>query len=346
MNERRRGPRGPRARVRAHHHQRVPRGAGRRRVPAAGRPRRRAAPWCRRRGEVRTYGVVTEAEAVYEGASFESDTHRVAELGILPAAKVRSAQVAVTRVDPEVWVSPDPGEVVERATGEARRKALYVDEMGRPLRGRASGATASPSTSTSTSSTAARAATCRSAASAVWPRRPRSRCSSCGCSRRASTRRWSARARRRCACWSSTSRARTCCGSTRPNRLFDEDARTAWATLGVEPSPFPSVRFWAPPAPALGRRPAPRHRRPPRGRGRLRVDAARVHRRGPAAVLLHRRERLEEPAPVHPRARAGPAAAVRRGRGGPARRRRAARPALHAARAAARPCIPTPASAS
>ena len=44
-------------------------------------------------GEVRTYGVVTEAEAVFEGASFESDTHRIAELGIMPAAKVRSAQV-------------------------------------------------------------------------------------------------------------------------------------------------------------------------------------------------------------------------------------------------------------
>ena len=84
-------------------------------------------------GEVRTYGVVTEAEAVYEGAAFESDTHRVAELGIMPAAKVRSARVAVTRVDPEIWVAPDPGEIVERATGAEREKALYVDEMGRPL---------------------------------------------------------------------------------------------------------------------------------------------------------------------------------------------------------------------
>ena len=51
----------------------------------------------------------------------------------MPAAKVRTAQVQVTRVDPEVWVSPDPGETVERATGEERAKALYVDEMGRPL---------------------------------------------------------------------------------------------------------------------------------------------------------------------------------------------------------------------
>ena len=68
-------------------------------------------------GEVRTYGVVTEAEAIYEGARYESDTHRIAELGIMPAQKVRSATVAVTRVDPEVWVSADPGEPVERATG-------------------------------------------------------------------------------------------------------------------------------------------------------------------------------------------------------------------------------------
>ena len=29
-----------------------------------------------KRGEIRTYGVVTEVEAIYEGATFESDTHR------------------------------------------------------------------------------------------------------------------------------------------------------------------------------------------------------------------------------------------------------------------------------
>ena len=74
-------------------------------------------------GEVRTYGVVTEAEAIYEGARYESDTHRIAELGIMPAQKVRSATVAVTRVDPEVWVSADPGEPVERATGDERSRA-------------------------------------------------------------------------------------------------------------------------------------------------------------------------------------------------------------------------------
>ncbi len=84
-------------------------------------------------GEVKTYGIVTEVEAIFEGATFESDTHRIAAEGILPAAKVRSAQVAITRIDPELWVSPDPGEVVERATGAERDKALYRDEMGRAL---------------------------------------------------------------------------------------------------------------------------------------------------------------------------------------------------------------------
>jgi DNA helicase HerA-like ATPase len=84
-------------------------------------------------GEVRTYGVVTESEAVYEGARFESDTHRIAELGIMPAEKVRTARIAVTRVDPEVWVSADPGEEVDRAAGLERAKALYADEMERPL---------------------------------------------------------------------------------------------------------------------------------------------------------------------------------------------------------------------
>ena len=84
-------------------------------------------------GEIKTYGVVTEVEAMFEGATFESDTRLIAEKGVLPAAKVRSAQVAITRVDPEVWVAPDPGGAVERATGEERNRALYVDQMVRPL---------------------------------------------------------------------------------------------------------------------------------------------------------------------------------------------------------------------
>lgn len=84
-------------------------------------------------GIVSTYGVVTEVEAMYEGASFESDTFRIAEDGSMPGAAVRSARVSVTRVDPELWVAPNPGGAVARATGEARSKALYSDEMDRAL---------------------------------------------------------------------------------------------------------------------------------------------------------------------------------------------------------------------
>jgi len=121
---------------------------------------------------VSTYGVVTEVEAVYEGASFESDTFRIAEEGSMPGAAVRSAQVSVTRVDPELWVAPDPGGLVHRATGEARDKALYTDEMRcTPMRwadrcrwGWA--AMVFRSMSTSTSSMVAKAATCRFLASA------------------------------------------------------------------------------------------------------------------------------------------------------------------------------------
>ncbi|HXY71837.1 MAG TPA: ATP-binding protein, partial [Actinomycetota bacterium] len=38
----------------------------------------------------------------------------------------------------------------------------------------------------------------------------------------------------------------------RPNRLFDDAAAEAWQRLGVEPGPFPSVRFWAPPRAGAG----------------------------------------------------------------------------------------------
>ena len=89
-------------------------------------------------GTLSTYGVVVESEATYEGAAYESDVHRIAGDyamggGLQPAAKVRSAQIAVTRVDPEVWVAADPGQEVYRARGIERDRALYADEMRRPL---------------------------------------------------------------------------------------------------------------------------------------------------------------------------------------------------------------------
>jgi hypothetical protein len=197
-------------------------------------------------GEVRTYGVVTEAEAVYEGARYESDTHRIAELGIMPAAKVRTARVAVTRVDPEVWVSADPGGEVDRAAGEERRRALYADEMERPLPvglgrdgapvhvdldffdGRKGGhmsvsGISGVATKTSFALFFLRMLTGSPAVVGEGA---------------ANLRVLVFNVKGEDLLWLDT-----------PNRHFEghEGARQAWAALGVEPTPFPSVRFWAPP---------------------------------------------------------------------------------------------------
>ena len=197
-------------------------------------------------GEVRTYGVITEAEAVYEGAQYESDTHRIAELGIMPAAKVRTARVAVTRVDPEVWVSADPGEEVARATGEERRKALYADEMERPLPiglgrdgapvhvdldffdGRKGGHMSISGISGVATKTSF----------ALFFLRMLTSTPEVVGSGAANLRVLVFNVKGEDLLW-----------LDRPNASFEahEGAREGWTALGVDPAPFPSVRFWAPP---------------------------------------------------------------------------------------------------
>ncbi len=84
------------------------------------------------RGDVTTSGVVTQVQARHEGASFESDVHLIAE-GALPGEVVESAEVTVTRVEPEIFVPPTPGAMVRRASGVERDVALYFDAMERRL---------------------------------------------------------------------------------------------------------------------------------------------------------------------------------------------------------------------
>ena len=197
-------------------------------------------------GEVRTYGVVTEAEAIYEGAQYESDTHRIAELGIMPAQKVRTAHVAVTRVDPEVWVSADPGETVDRATGEERRRALYADQMERPLAvglgrdglpvhidldffdGRKGGHM----------SIAGISGVATKTSFALFFLRVLTASPSIVGEAAANLRVLVFNVKGEDLLW-----------LDKPNRLFAqaEGAAEGWAAIGVEPAPFPSVRFWAPP---------------------------------------------------------------------------------------------------
>ncbi|MGD9987932.1 ATP-binding protein [Pseudonocardia sp.] len=79
-------------------------------------------------GTVVTSGVVTEVRARHEGASFGSDVFLIAD-GVLPAQVQEIAEVMTTRVDPEFYVPPRPGELVRRATGDERARALYFDRM-------------------------------------------------------------------------------------------------------------------------------------------------------------------------------------------------------------------------
>jgi len=78
---------------------------------------------------VRIAGVVTNVEAVHEGARFASDVFLIAD-GALPAEVCEVAEVTVTRVEPELYVPPLPGSTVSRAVGKQRESALYFDEMG------------------------------------------------------------------------------------------------------------------------------------------------------------------------------------------------------------------------
>lgn len=243
-------------------------------------------------GTIATYGIVTEVEAVYEGASYESDTFRIATDGVLPAQKVRSAQVQITRVDPEVWVSPDPGQPVDRAAGEARAKALYADDMERPLPvgtgkdglpmyvdldffdGRKGGHMSISGVS---------GVATKTSFALFFLRMLTGRADIVG-EGAANLRVLVFNVKGEDLLW-----------LDKANNRFGDDDREVWGQLGVEPGPFPSVGFWAPPRRYRRCDPA-RHGRAPRRRRCLFVDPASVHRRRSAAVPVHRR--LRQPQPV------------------------------------------------
>jgi DNA helicase HerA-like ATPase len=77
-------------------------------------------------------GVVTQVRARHEGASFDSDVFAIAD-GTLPAQIQEAAEVTTTRVDPEIFVPPEPGAVVRRAAGSERDGALYFDRMDKRI---------------------------------------------------------------------------------------------------------------------------------------------------------------------------------------------------------------------
>jgi hypothetical protein len=82
--------------------------------------------------EVRLFGVVDLVRARHEGARFDSDVFLV-EKGVLPATVAHAAHVKVTRVEPEIFVPPRPGQEVRRAEGLRREQALFFDGMERKV---------------------------------------------------------------------------------------------------------------------------------------------------------------------------------------------------------------------
>jgi DNA helicase HerA-like ATPase len=79
---------------------------------------------------VTLYGIVDIMRARHEGARFETDVF-LSEEGIFPLGHSIVAHVAVTRVEPELFVPPLPGQAVFRAAGVDRDQALFFDSMER-----------------------------------------------------------------------------------------------------------------------------------------------------------------------------------------------------------------------
>ena len=77
---------------------------------------------------VHFYGLVDNVRKRHEGVTFESDVEDVVA-GVLPASVSYAARVLVTRVDPEDFIPPQPGDVVKHARGEALKMALSADKM-------------------------------------------------------------------------------------------------------------------------------------------------------------------------------------------------------------------------
>ncbi|MDZ4800671.1 MAG: ATP-binding protein [Bryobacteraceae bacterium] len=74
------------------------------------------------------YGVVDMVVARHEGAKLESDVF-LADRGVLPLNHSVKAHVMVTRVEPEIFVPPLPGDAVVAAEGALRDQALFFDSM-------------------------------------------------------------------------------------------------------------------------------------------------------------------------------------------------------------------------
>jgi len=81
---------------------------------------------------VQISGIVSQVVAQIDGARFDSDIFLI-EDGVLPGDLSEAAQVTATRVEPEVYVPPLPGAPVSKARGKERERALFFDGMDKKL---------------------------------------------------------------------------------------------------------------------------------------------------------------------------------------------------------------------
>jgi DNA helicase HerA-like ATPase len=83
-------------------------------------------------GQVTFYGIVDQIRKRYEGAEFDTDAFRAAA-GVLPVEVSYAGHVQTTRINPEVFMPPEPGTLVRVVRGEDFQRALYIDRMERKI---------------------------------------------------------------------------------------------------------------------------------------------------------------------------------------------------------------------
>ena len=80
-------------------------------------------------GPLKLFGMVDIIRSRHQGSTFDSDVVE-AERG-LPVELSIAAHVRVTRLDPEYYYPPLPGDQVRVVSGEEYAKALFMDKMER-----------------------------------------------------------------------------------------------------------------------------------------------------------------------------------------------------------------------
>lgn len=191
---------------------------------------------------VRLYGLVTQVRARHEGARFDSDVFLI-EDGILPGEVSQAAQVVATRFEPEIFVPPLPGEEVRRAAGEARDRALFFDGMekrlpagltrdGEPMFANLEFLDGSRGAHVNISGISGVATKTSYATFLLFSLFRSGALGSEAINTKALI---------------FNVKGEDLLFLDRANRQLGEDDRAAYARLGLEPGPFESVEFWAPP---------------------------------------------------------------------------------------------------